>query len=116
MTGFGFSNGPTAVPVFIIIVAVLVFGGILYAIGKGISTKVKNDNSPILVADAVIVGRRTEVSGMDRAYTSYYVTFQLENGERLELSLKGKEYGMLAENDKGKLTYQGTRYLGFVRE
>ena len=47
--------------------------------------------------------------------TSYYVTFQFESGDRSEFSLSGSQYGMLAENDTGMLTFQGTRYLGFER-
>ena len=31
--------------------------------------------------------------------TSYYVTFQVESGDRMELSVSGREYGMLAEGD-----------------
>ena len=48
--------------------------------------------------------------------TTYYVTFQVESGDRMELNLSGQEYGLLAEGDRGKLTFQGTRYLGFERE
>ena len=48
--------------------------------------------------------------------TSYYVTFQVESGDRMELSVTGSEYGMLVEGDEGKLSFQGTRYLGFERE
>ena len=48
--------------------------------------------------------------------TSYYATFQVESGDRMELNLSGQEYGLLAEGDRGKLTFQGTRYLGFERE
>ena len=33
----------------------------------------------------------------------------------MELRMNGYEYGMLVEGDKGKLTFQGTRYLGFER-
>ena len=47
--------------------------------------------------------------------TTYYVTFQVESGDRMELHLSGCEFGMLAEGDKGKLSFQGTRYLGFER-
>ena len=47
--------------------------------------------------------------------TSYYVTFQVESGDRMELSVTGREYGMLSEGDTGKLSFQGTRYLGFER-
>lgn len=41
----------------------------------------------------------------------YYATFQVESGDRMELSVSGTEYGLLAEGDMGKLTFQGTRYL-----
>lgn len=47
--------------------------------------------------------------------TSYFVTFQVESGDRMELHVAGHEYGMLIEGDRGKLTFQGTRYLGFER-
>ena len=47
--------------------------------------------------------------------TSYYVTFQVDSGDRMELHMTGQEYGMLVEGDKGYLTFQGTRYLGFER-
>ena len=48
--------------------------------------------------------------------TWYYATFEVESGDRMELALSGSEYGMLAEGDTGKLTFQGTRYLSFERE
>ena len=47
--------------------------------------------------------------------TSYYVTFQVESGDRMEFSVSGAEYGMLIEGDRGRLSFQGTRYLGFER-
>lgn len=47
--------------------------------------------------------------------TSYYAAFQVGSGDRMELHVGGAEYGMLAEGDAGKLTFQGTRYLGFER-
>ena len=115
MPGFGYHEAQPGVIIFVIFAAIVI-SLIIYTIIKGISTKVKNDNSPILTEDAVIVGRRTDVSGMDHTSTYYFATFQLGNGDRLELALKGTEYGMLAEGDRGKLTYQGTRYLSFVRE
>ncbi len=48
--------------------------------------------------------------------SSYYVTFQVESGDRMELSIRGSGYGMLAEGDVGIFSFQGTRYLGFERE
>ncbi|MEG2144477.1 MAG: DUF2500 domain-containing protein, partial [Oscillospiraceae bacterium] len=37
------------------------------------------------------------------------------SGDRMEFSVSDQEYGLLAENDMGVLTFQGTRYLGFQR-
>ena len=47
--------------------------------------------------------------------TTYYVTFQVESGDRMEFCVSGTEYGMLVEGDTGRLTFQGTRYLAFER-
>lgn len=52
---------------------------------------------------------------MTRGYTRYYVTFEFESGDQLELKVDGSEYGLLAEGDNGMLSFQDTRYLGFVR-
>jgi len=49
------------------------------------------------------------------ANTTYYVTFEVESGDRMEFKVSDKEYGMLAEGDKGKLTFQGSRYKEFTR-
>ena len=43
------------------------------------------------------------------------LSFEVESGDRMEFELRGSEYGLLAEGDLGKLTFQGTRYLGFER-
>jgi hypothetical protein len=43
------------------------------------------------------------------------VTFQVDSGDRMELSVSGSEYGMLVDGDRGKLSFQGTRYLSFER-
>ena len=39
----------------------------------------------------------------------------LESGDRMEFLIPGAEYGMLIQGDCGRLTFQGTRYLGFER-
>ena len=82
----------------------------------------KNNNSPRLTVPARIVAKRTNVSRHKNASghghhtsTTYFVTFEFESTDRLELRLRGNEYGLLVEGDHGKLTFQGTRYLGFER-
>ena len=104
------------------ILFLVVLGMILYAIIGNIRTWNKNNHSPRLTVPATVVAKRMEVSHhhtdntMMHTFTTYYVTFQVESGDRMELRLSGAEYGMLAEGDRGRLTFQGTRYLSFERE
>ena len=91
---------------------------------KGLFQWNKNNHSPQLTVEAKIVSKRMAVHHHNggahgehmSSSTSYYVTFQVESGDRMELSVNGSEYGMLAEGDYGRLTFQGTRYLGFQRK
>ncbi|MCG3089758.1 DUF2500 domain-containing protein [Sporosarcina sp. MB25] len=106
-------------PFFIGAVFIIVIGMFIFTMIKGIGTWASNNNSPKLSVPAQIVAKRTETwggSGDSSAQTSYYVTFQVESGDRMELQLSGSETGMLAEGDFGILTFQGTRYLGFERK
>ena len=77
----------------------------------------KNNHSPRLTVDAKVVTKRTNVSRRENhRSTTYYVTFQVESGDRMELKMQGYEYGLLIEGDTGKLTFQGTRFLEFQRQ
>ena len=113
------------------IMFILIFIIIVFTFVKGIATWFKNNNSPRLTVSARIVAKRQntthnnhpnagDISGAHGFHTisstSYYVTFQVDSGDRMELSVSGSEYGVLAEGDKGQLTFQGTRYLTFDRE
>ena len=110
------------------LVFILVIGVFVVTAVKGISQWNKNNHSPRLTVPATVIAKRTNVShhhhhnhagtgmGHTTHSTSYYVTFQVESGDRMELHLAGHEYGLLVEGDQGKLTFQGTRYLGFERE
>ena len=104
---------------------VLVFGMILVTVIRGIGQWNKNNNSPRLTVDATVVAKRSQTThhhhdtgagvGHNHTSTTYYVTFEVESGDRMELHVSGSEYGMLVEGDHGRLSFQGTRYLGFER-
>ena len=116
MTDFLYTHGFGGFGTFGLLLAIIVAGVFIAVIAKGVSQWNKNNNCPELTENATVVANRTEVWGHEHAHTNYYVTFQLENGERLELPVKGTEYGMLSESDHGKLSHQGTRYHGFERD
>ena len=64
--------------------------------------------------EATVVTKRTHVWG-DHSHTNYYVTFQVPSGDRMELEIQDNEFGYLVEGDRGRLTFQGSRFLGFER-
>ena len=112
-------------PILFTIVFCFVFGTILVNIIRSIGQWNKNNHSPRLTVEASVISRRTNVThnlhdtgdGMHHTSTStdYYVTFQVASGDRMEFRVSGREYGMLIEGDKGDLSFQGTRFLGFER-
>ena len=110
-------------PIFFGITFVIVIGTFIVIFAKGIKTWNTNNHSPRLSVHATVVAKRTNVSrhrsgtttGMGHTSTTYYVTFQVESGDRMELCLPGTEYGLLVEGDEGSLTFQGTRFLSFSR-
>ena len=130
MIGFGGDPGFdvtfSIMQVIMLLVFVLVLGSIIVTLIRGVGEWNKNNQSPKLTVPAKVVSRRTAVSrhhhhqrnGMHHTHTatSYYATFQVESGDRIEFLVSGTEYGMLAEGDSGELTFQGTRYLNFRRE
>ena len=101
----------------------LVFCVILVSMICGLLQWNKNNHSPRLTVPVTVAGRRTEVhhrrssdSHMTHTSTTYYVTFQVESGDRMELRLSGQEYGLIVDGDRGLLTFQGTRFLSFERK
>ena len=103
----------------------LAVGILLVSLIRGARQWNKNNQSPRLTVSARVVAKRADVSrrrNLDSdhmahtsSYTTYYVTFEVESGDRLELTMDGSQYGLLVEGDRGNLTFQGTRYLGLQR-
>ena len=95
------------------------FAAFFIILFRGLKEWNKNNHSPRLTVDATVVGRRNHRShgGKDHmAHTSYYITFQVESGDRMELHVPSHEFGYIIEGDHGKLTFQGTRFLSFERK
>jgi len=127
--GGGFDAMATIIPVIVVIGFIVVIGLIIFKAVQGGVEWGKNNNSPVLTVDAKIVTKRTAVSRHNSihhnnnhamnhhsASTAYFVTFEVDSGDRMELQVKDKAYGLLADGDVGKLTFQGTRYKGFERK
>lgn len=125
MHGFGmFGFGMFQIMFYLIFF--IVIGTIIVRVVRGMATWHKNNQSPVLTVNAKVIAKRTNVSthhhhhgnnhGMHTSSsTSYYVTFEVKSGDRIELMVSGQEFGMLVEGDYGELTFQGTRYKAFER-
>lgn len=116
--------------IIFLIIFIIAVGSIIFSLMQGIATWNKNNQSPRLTVSAVVVAKRENITHHQHASagdasgehgvhtttsTTYYVTFQVESGDRIEFCVSGTEYGMLAEGDTGRLSFQGTRYLLFER-
>lgn len=112
------------------VVFMVIIGGFVFVIVGGIKTWNQNNHSPRLTVPAKVVSKRMDMShhrhASDRDMTGshgysttsstwYYATFQVDSGDRIEFSVAGSEYGLLAEGDVGQLSFQGTRFLSFDR-
>ena len=92
-----------------IIVAVIVGSIIHYAV---------NASQPTVTRRAKIVTKRTAVSGGgsdNMTTTSYYCTFQFDDGSRHEYHVGASFYGMSAEGDIGELDTRGSLFWAFTR-
>ena len=119
--GFGgFHAGFSMFQILFTLTFCLIFGMFIFTLIKGISQWNKNNHSPKLTVDATVVTKRDHVShhhhnNHTTHSTTYYVTFQVDSGDRIEFHVSSSEFGMLVEGDYGRLTFQGTRYLSFER-
>ena len=115
-------------PIFFFLMFAIVFGTIIVTAVKGVREKRANDASPVLEVEATVVTKRADVNTTAHqewmgeepttrftSNTTYYVTFQVRSGDRMEFQVSDQAYGMLVEGDSGTLTFQGNRYLGFAR-
>ena len=90
----------------------LMFLGI---IGVALFYIISNRRKPKLQVSATVVAKRTSnhSKATDR---HYFVTFQVESGDRIEFWVTSFQYSELKQDDCGILTFQGTRFIGFERD
>lgn len=121
--GFGFDSSFQLFQLLFFVAFFAVLAIIVVQMVRGAVQWNKNNHSPRLTVPATMVTKRTQVSRhhhggeMHHTHTStsYYATFEVESGDRMEFHVSASEYGMLVEGDQGSLSFQGTRYLGFQR-
>ncbi|MBQ8730436.1 MAG: DUF2500 domain-containing protein [Lachnospiraceae bacterium] len=114
---FGAFNITIFMFVIMLVIMLVIFAVIVITIFSKTNTSIHNNNAPRITVDAVVIGKRQDMTRHSESYaqTKYFVAFQADDGRRVELEMEGQQYGLLIEGDYGKLTFQGTKYLGFTR-
>lgn len=116
---------PAGIGFFFTLVPMLMIAMIGYSIYSSMKEKAYNQSQPRLSVPAKVVVKRQDVSTTHHQHdehtshqstTHYYVTFEFETGDRKEFSVTGAEFGMLAEEDQGTLSFQGNEYQSFERK
>ncbi|WP_409484426.1 DUF2500 domain-containing protein [Arsenicicoccus dermatophilus] len=114
--GGGFASIFAVVPVLVLLGFVVVVGSIVYRAVRYAAATPQTER-------AVCVAKRLRVSGggsvgdvRSRASTSYFATFDLADGRRLELQVPERDYGLLAEGDRGTLTWRDVVFTSLMRE
>lgn len=100
------------------IMFLFVFGMFIAIFIRSFRNERKNDRSPRLTVPVTVVGRRQHRSSGTRehsGHTSYYITFEVASGDRMELPIPATDFGYIVEGDRGDLTFQGTRFISFQR-
>ena len=96
----GFALMDRLFPLMFLVVFIFIISTIVGSLVSGAKRKHKNDQSPRVTADAKVVSKRMQVgqnrqssgdNDMMRSYTysKYFVTFEFESGDRLELPVDG---------------------------
>ena len=118
----GFFGG---MPPFFMIFFLFVIGMIIFSLVRSAANYQKNASSPILTEYATLISKRSDTRNStsvnnghhhNHSRTYYFVTFETEAGQRMELTISGREFGLLAEGDNGLLTYQGEWFKKFDRQ
>lgn len=100
-----------AVPIFIIAVFIIVFGGIIVASIYGFRTWLSNNRHPTLIERAKVTGKRSKIWSSGGRHSSahghghfhhhtrtqYFITFEIPNGTRQEFQVGEVDYGLIVD-------------------
>jgi len=92
----------------------IVFVGMFFSIFfKAHAENEKNSGMPVEKKHAKIVTKRYV---MDSPKLGSLILFEFDDGSRKEISVNAQAASIIAENDTGIVTYQGTKFIGFERD
>ncbi len=83
---------------------------------KNIDCVPDENGSDVKLKLVTLVAKRNLNGGIYGSRTKYFVTFEFdEDKRREEFAVSGENYGLIADGDRGALSYQDTKFIGFER-
>ena len=95
------------------VIFAMAIGVTIFIFSRVLKRSRDNQKAPELSVHATVVSKRLHVMN---DISSYYVTFQVDSGDRMELHVMGSDYAMMVEGDRGQLSFKGTEFVKFVRD
>lgn len=92
-------------PAFVQLELIFGFGMFFVILGVIIFHSVKNNKKPKLTVNATVVAKRKIGRGRSVSDTHYFVTFQVDSGDRIEFLIPSFDYSEFKQDDYGKLTF-----------
>ncbi|MBC7808572.1 MAG: DUF2500 domain-containing protein [Akkermansiaceae bacterium] len=103
----------------LIVVASLLSILAVYTVVEPILKAGRDGAKSVVARRATVIAKRQELWGGVTASpytTSYYVSFEMESEDRVELEVEDTDYGLIIEGDTGILSSQGDTFKGFQRQ
>ena len=109
--------------IFVLLIVVLMFGAAIWQGARKWRVSRANDIAPIQLAGAKVVGVRTNTIAdppdmnpkvKTNPVITRFVMFELDSGEKLELSVTPEQQAQFKEGNFGQLSYQGSRFVAFA--
>ncbi|MDO4788497.1 MAG: DUF2500 domain-containing protein [Johnsonella sp.] len=107
------------------VVFVVAVGAILLIFVFRLRTWDRDNKSPRLTVDARVLSKNEKTTSEEKVdkqghyyylnIPHYFLTFQVESGDKMSFEVGEGDYRTVSEGDFGKLSFQGTRYFGFVK-
>jgi hypothetical protein len=101
-----------------------VIGGITYQQIQKMRVSARNNALPILTSSATLISKRKDIIAQPPGInpknqiapsTTFFASFRLPDSQTVEVQVDNVQFAALTEGEQGRLTYQGTRFLGFVK-
>jgi len=113
----GRSRAASPPPLFQLVASLFVLIGVVVVIWT-IVRWVRFKAAPLEVLPALVLDKRQEVWGggdQSSASTTYYVTLETKTGDRREVTIKGRLYGQVTQDDVGVAYIKTNSLLDFRR-